>query len=291
MSSTATVTRESVDVAGKTRTFTTVEAPGAARPLLLVFHGSRQTGDVHRDFTGGMYDALAESGQAVVAYLDGHKGNWNDARRESHFPARKENVDDVGFTRAVVDTLSAQHRIDPNRVFAVGYSNGGQMVMRLVHETPGLLAGAAVIAATLPTPDNFLAPDPSPTPLPVLVVHGTKDPITAYEGGGFSWWQRKFFKVGGLSVSAPQTAAYFAERNGITAAPVTARLPQVVAGDPTEVERTSFRAERRPPVVLYTVHGGGHTIPGPARVPGILGKTSRHVSTAELVGEFFGLGD
>ncbi|SEQ93002.1 alpha/beta hydrolase family esterase [Lentzea albida] len=287
---TATVTRESVDVAGRTRTFTTVETPGAARPLLLVFHGSRQTGDVHRDFTGGAYDALAESGQAVVAYLDGHRGNWNDARSESYFPARKENIDDVGFARAVVELLSEHHRIDREKVFALGYSNGGQMVIRLAHEAPGLLAGAAVLAATMPVPDNFLAEDPSPTPLPVLLIHGTKDPIVSYEGGGFPWWQRKFFKVGGLSLSAPQTAVYFAERNGITATPTTSRLPQVEAGDPTEVERTSYRQEGRPPVVLYTVHGGGHTIPGPARVPGVLGKTSHHVNTAELVGEFFGLG-
>jgi polyhydroxybutyrate depolymerase len=293
MSSTATVTRESVDVAGTPRTFTLVEAPGdgTARPLLLVFHGSRQTGDVHRRFTGGTYDALAESGRAVVAYVDGHRGNWNDARSESYFPARKDGVDDVGFARAVVDALGRQGRIDRDRVFAAGYSNGGQMVIRLVHEAPGLLAGAAVIAATMPVPENFIAADPDPTPLPVLVIHGTKDPIVSYEGGGFPWWQRKFFKVGGLSLSAPRTAAYFAGRNGITAAPTTSRLPEVVAGDPTQIERAEYREDGRPPVVFYTVHRGGHTIPGPASVPGILGKTSHHADVAELLAGFFGLRD
>ncbi|MFD4640158.1 alpha/beta hydrolase family esterase [Lentzea sp. NPDC058436] len=293
MSSAATMTRESVDVAGKTRTFTVVEAagPGAAPPLLLVFHGSRQTGAVHRSFTGSMFDALAESGQAVVAYLDGHRGNWNDARKESYFPARKDGIDDVGFARAVVDALSGQRRIDRSRVFAAGYSNGGQMVIRLVHEAPDLLAGAAVIAATMPVPDNFIATDPNPTPLPVVVIHGTKDPIVSYEGGGFPWWQRKFFKVGGLSLSAPLTAGYFAERNGITATPTTTRLPGTAAGDPTEVEVVEYREDGRPPVALYTVHRGGHTIPGPASVPGVLGKTSHHVNTAELIGDFFGLRD
>ncbi|ANZ41545.1 hypothetical protein BBK82_41945 [Lentzea guizhouensis] len=289
MSSTTAGTRDSVDVAGTTRTFTTVGA-GAAGALLLVFHGSRQTGEVHRKFTGGMFDALAESGRAVVAYLDGYRGNWNDARRESHFPARKAGTDDVGFARAVVDVLVAQGRVDPRRVFAAGYSNGGQMVIRLVHEAPGLLAGAAVIAATMPAPDNFLAADPSPTPLPLLVIHGMKDTIVSYDGGSFGWWQRKLFKVGGSNWSAFRTAEYFAARNGITAAPAVTRLPKTSAGDPTEVELTEYREDGRPPVALYTVHQGGHTVPGPTSAPAIVGRTSHHVNTAELLGTFFGLG-
>ncbi len=46
-----------------------------------MFHGSGQTGDKHRAFTGGVFDALAARGArgALVAYLDGYRGNWNDA--------------------------------------------------------------------------------------------------------------------------------------------------------------------------------------------------------------------
>jgi poly(3-hydroxybutyrate) depolymerase len=43
------------------------------------------------------------------------------------------------------------------------------------------------------------------------------------------------------------------------------------------------------PVVLYTVHGGGHTIPGPANAAAVLGRTSHQVNIAELAGTFFGL--
>src|SRR4051812_633441 len=132
---------DSVEVDGRTRTYTVV---GEASPnLVLIFHGSRQTGSKHRDFTGRAFDALAAAGHAQVVYLDGYSGNWNDARRESRFPARRENIDDVGFVRAVIEKLGR-----PGRVFAVGYSNGGQLAMRLVHEAPELIAGAAVIAAT-----------------------------------------------------------------------------------------------------------------------------------------------
>ncbi|GAA2473027.1 alpha/beta hydrolase family esterase [Winogradskya humida] len=332
--------RDSVEVAGRSRTYTVVGQQNA-RNLVLVFHGSGQTGDKHRDFTGRSFDTLTDDGAAVVAYLDGYKHNWNDARRASSFPARKANIDDVGFVRAVIRKLTAGYGIDPGRVFAVGYSNGGQMVMRLVHEAPELIAGAAVFAATMPAPENFLVPPSTPVPMPVLLIHGTKDPIVSYEGGEMSWWARTLFKVGGRALSMPQTAHYFAGRNGITTPPTTTPQPNGTASTPpttmplpsgtttpvpsrtttpqpngtasttlagtgttspigtratsaggtdaTSVERTEYRQEGRPPVVLYTVHGGGHTIPGPRKAPALIGRTNQDVSAADLVARFFGL--
>ncbi|MEV5897159.1 alpha/beta hydrolase family esterase [Nonomuraea fuscirosea] len=291
MSSLLEATRGSVTVAGAARTFTLVgtAAPGDARPLILVFHGSRQTGDKHRAFTGGVFDALAARG-ALVAYLDGYRGNWNDARRESRFPARQAGIDDVGFARAVIATFAADRRADPSRVYAVGYSNGGQMVIRLAHETPGLLAGATVIAATMPAPENFLAGQAPPGPLPVLLIHGTKDPIVSYQGGTMNWALRTIFKAGGPTWSAGRTARYFAEHNGITTEPTTTRLPKKTTADPTEVERTTYEASGLPSVVLYTVHGGGHTVPGPSSsAPMIIGKTSQQLDTADLITQFFDL--
>ncbi|MEV4347701.1 PHB depolymerase family esterase [Actinoplanes sp. NPDC049596] len=281
--------RESITVNGIRRTYEVV-GPSDGRPgrsLLLVFHGSRQSGAKHRKFTGGAYDELADSGAAVVVYADGHRGNWNDARRESSFPARTDDSDDIGFTRALIGKLTGSHAIDPAKVYAVGYSNGGQMVIRLAHETPELIAGAAVIAATMPAPESFLLADTPPAPLPVLLIHGTKDPIVDYAGGGYSWWARMLFKVGGRSLSAPETAAYFAARNGITAPPTITRLPAANAA--TSVERTDYRQPGHPPVALYTVHGGGHTIPGPAKSPAVMGRTNQDVQTAHLIDEFFAL--
>ncbi|MET0495846.1 MAG: hypothetical protein ABW000_22185 [Actinoplanes sp.] len=266
--------REEIEAGGRNRTFELVGGPGA-QDLLLVFHGSKQTGAKHRAFTGRAYDALTEGGTAAIAYLDGYRGNWNDARRGSSFPARVDGVDDVGFARAVIGRLA------PERVFAIGYSNGGQMVLRLMHEVPGLLTGAAVIAATMPAPDNFLFPDAAPAPMPVLLVHGTKDPIVSYDGGEMSWWARRMFKVGGRSLSMPETAAYFAARNGITAPPALSTT--------NEVEITEYAQPGHPPVALYTVHGGGHTIPGPHSAPFVLGRTNHDVNTALVIQEFFGV--
>ncbi len=270
-----------IDVAGRPRTYTLATPPGGdyAR-LLLVFHGSRQNAGAFRSFTGNAFDHV---GDAAVAYLDGFKGNWNDSRKGSGFPARVQNIDDVAFTEAAVKQLG-----DGRPTYAAGYSNGGGMVIRLLHERPDLLDGGAVIAAQQPAPENFLLPGLPAVPRPVLLFHGTKDRIVPYGGGQMAAWARFAFKAGGAMLSAPDTAAYFAARNGITAPPQTVDLPhRTERAGRTSVSRTDYRQDGHAPVTLYTVHGGGHTIPGPAPSPRLVGRTTADVHVTEAIAAFF----
>ena len=128
---------------------------------------------------------------------------------------------------------------------------------------------------------------PQDQPLPVMFVHGTKDPVTPYAGG-----MAKMFRVSprGLGLSAQDTAAYYARRNGITAAATTTPVTAASAG-PTWVERTDFRQQDHQPVTLYTVHEGGHSIPGPksARPRVLMGRTDHTFDTPQAISEFFGL--
>jgi len=277
-----------VEAGGRTRTFVVVgEAAGPAeRPLILVFHGSKQTGESHRRFAGRSLDTLATEGRAVVAYLDGYRSNWNDARVQSSFPARRENVDDIAFARAVVSALAESHGIDTGSVVAVGFSNGGQMVIRLLHEAAELLAGAVIVAATMPERENFRAESSSRTdhPVPVAIVAGTADPIIPFEGGRMSWWVRKVFSIDGRTLSAVATAEYFAQRNGITVAPQRSE-PAASARVPVEI--LAHREAGRPPVTLYIVRGGGHTVPGPAVGPRV-GRTAGRPGIRDIVSEVLG---
>lgn len=139
----------------------------------------------------------------------------------------------------------------------------------------------------MPTPESFLLPSPAPEPvaMPILLIHGTADPIVPYQGGEMKWWMQKLFKVGGKSLSMPQTAAYFAAHNGIEAAPVTTALP--ANSTTTSVERTEFRDPSRPLVTLFTIQGGGHTVPHPGKAPSFfIGKTNQDVDIADLVAEY-----
>jgi polyhydroxybutyrate depolymerase len=275
---------QTIDVAGRTRTYTLITPDGGDFDrLLLVFHGSTQSAGVFRKFTGNAFDRPAA--RTAVAYLDGFRGNWNDARRASRFPARTQGIDDVAFTEAVVKRVA-----DGRETWAAGFSNGGGMVIRLLHERPDLIAGGAVIASQQPAADNFEVPGLPVAPKPVLLIHGTKDRIVPYGGGEMAAWARFAFRVGGGLLSAPETATYFAGRNGITTPPVTTELPSA-GGARTTVSRTDHRQDGRPPVTLFTVHGGGHTIPGPQPSPALMGRTATDLHTAQAIADFFGFAD
>ncbi len=277
-----------ITAAGRERTVTIVSPahPIADAPAILYFHGSNQTAASGRAFTGGTFDALAARG-VVIAYLDGYKRNWNDARRSSDFAARREGVDDVAFATATIDHLVAHYGVARSRVYAVGFSAGAALVIRLVHAIPALLAGAAIIAATQPVPENFLL-DAAPTsPLPLVAFHGTRDPLVPYGGGMASLWG---FRPRGLGLSAPATADYFAARNGITVAPKSRRLTPHAGNGRTTVERTDYRQDGHAPVTLFTIHGGGHVVPGPQRAPRIMGRSTDQLVAADAIADFFGLG-
>lgn len=274
-----------MSAAGRERSLTVVSPENLAKAsaAVLVFHGSNQTAKSVRSFSGNTFDALAERG-VVVAYLDGYKKNWNDARISSNFAARKDGVDDVAFTVAAIDFLANSYQVDTSRVFLVGFSAGGAMVIRLVHEIPTRVAGAAIISATQPVADNFMVTDSEPSPLPMVLFHGTGDPLVPYEGGIASLWG---FRPRGLGLSARQTADYYAERNGITERPESRRLAGSAESGKTSIERTDYRQDGHEPVTQYTVHGGGHIIPSPKKAPWIMGRSTSSLVAAQAIDEFF----
>jgi polyhydroxybutyrate depolymerase len=289
-SNTIEVEHDAVAIQGRRRTFTVLGARRATgrRGLVLVFHGSRQSAEAHRRFSEDALAPLAAEGAAVVVYLDGYRGNWNDARRQSSFPARRRGVDDVAFARAVVERVAATHGIDPDHVVTVGYSNGGQMVLRLLHEAPELVAGAVVVAATMPVPEDFLAGEPGAParPTPIALVHGTADRIVPFAGGRMRRWAEMLFRVGGRALSAPETASYLARRNGIEAEAQRSTVPRRPGSDGrTSVIRTLHAQEGRPSVTFYEVRGGGHTLPGPTAAPRLIGRSASDITLLDLTAQ------
>jgi polyhydroxybutyrate depolymerase len=240
-------------------------------PVLLVLHGSLMDGPKMRAMLGASFERLARERGAVVVYPTGFEGHFNDGRLAASYSARTLNLDDVGFARAIVDALAAEHKIDRQRVYALGYSNGGAMVMRLAAEAPDLVSGIIVVNANVPTPDNMgwtLAEGAAAARVRAVLIEGTKDPINPYGGGRVTIFG---FGDRGTVLSALESARWFARRGGLDAAPVLDSISRIGGLD---VQQQDWGAPAR--VRLLTLKGAGHTVPQSGyRFPRFLGATVR----------------
>lgn len=268
---------------GRDRTYTAYTpaglAPGA--PLLVVLHGSFEDGDTIRRNAAYGFDTLADRHRFAVAYPDGYEGGWNDCRRLAGTPARTENVDDKAFTEALIADMHRRAGVEAGRIFVAGYSNGGQMAYRLAAEMPGRIAGIATVSANLPTAADSTCV--LRTALPALLMAGTADPISPFDGGDVTIFG---FSPRGQVMSADDTVRTFTRLSGITAAPAVTELPH--RGDtPTAVTRADYREPGKPPVTRYTVTNGGHVIPTAAhRNRRILGPATHDVDAPTAIWEF-----
>lgn len=259
--------REDFAVAGRRRSAVVVRpaVPVVAAPLVVVLHGSWQTGAGMRRFSGNGFDAVAEFAGAVVVYPDALHREWDDGRG-------RRRTDDIAFIDALVGRLAAEGEIDPTQVHVFGYSNGGHFVMRLLHERPDLAAAAGIVAATLPAPMPQAAPAVG---IPLFFIHGTGDPVVPYEGSGAAAFG---YAPRGPELGFADTVAYFAARNGIASAGVATTLP---GSGRTTALQLDFAQPGFAPVRAITVERGGHSVPNPRyAAPRVIGRTHRGFDAA-----------
>jgi len=255
----------------------------ASRPpaLVLVLHGGHGT-PARIERNTGMSD-LADREGFLVAYPAALEGNWNDGRDVPAYRSHRRAVDDVAFLSKLVSLLERTRSVDPKRVFVTGVSNGAMMSLRAACEAPRTFAAAAAVAGSLPA--NLASTCPPQDPPPLLLIHGTEDPLVPWDGGTIRLGRRDVGRV----VGVPATATLWAERSGCTGPHRMADLPDRV-DDGTRVRRLEWRACRgRGRVLVFEVVGGGHSWPGaPRHGPGLLvGRTSREMDATRTIWDFF----
>jgi polyhydroxybutyrate depolymerase len=213
-----------------------------------------------RRICGDLLERMGRDRSFVVAYPTGFEGHFDDLRRRASYSARRLKIDDVGFTRAIVDQVALEYGIDRRRVYALGYSNGGAMVLRLALQAPDLVAGVVAIAANLPTADNIDCPIVEGRHTAVVLIEGTADPINPYLGGRVS-----IFGIGdrGPVLSAQKSAEWFARRYGLD----PDRTPKPALRQGSLVATWQDWGSPAPLVRLVTIQGGGHTVPKAAHGP------------------------
>ena len=144
-------------------------------PLLLNFHGFSGLVGEYMSYTN--MTPIADSENFILVYpqgsdLDG-SSHWNAALNGGD---NKSEVDDLGFIEALINKLSSENLIDTNRVYAVGYSNGGMMSYALACYKSNLISAIGSVSGYM------LQTECTPShSIPLIKFHGTTD---YYDGGG-----------------------------------------------------------------------------------------------------------
>ena len=277
----------SLSVGGLERHFRWYRPAKAAEapPLVFVLHGSQGDGRAARRMTYYEFDRLADRHGFLAVYPDGFEQHWNDCRRAGTYTANTRNIDDVGFFGKMIDFFVAEQHANPDRVYATGISNGGQLAYRLALELPDRIAAVAPVAASLPDDANFDC-EKSGKPVAVLVMNGTKDPMNPYEGGEaalYGIWASR-----GTVLSTDGTVRYFAELAGHHGAPRVVQYPDVNTHDHSRAELQIWNNGSGPEVVLLKIEGGGHTFAHPFhRFPRFIGVTNADLDAAAEIWRFF----
>ncbi len=218
-------------------------------PLVLVFHGRGGTGANFARRSG--FREISDAEGFIVAFPDGLGRRWVT-------PSDLEDAADIAFVDEIVAAVLKRIGADDDRIYACGFSAGGNFTLRLAAARADRFAAVASVSgfAYDSRPELFLPG----APLSVMLVHGTADEVVPYSGG----------RLGGRSalpgiLGAERLFDAIADAVGCTGKTEKAALPDADPADGVKVEVLSRRAgDSGPEVVLYRLAGGGHRWPSKA---------------------------
>lgn len=216
-------------------------------PLILNYHGYGSNAFEQMNY--GDFRSIADTAGFLIAHPQGtlHLGvpHWNTGGWTVGSTA-----DDVGFTAALIDSLSIAYNIDLDRVYATGMSNGGFMSFLLACQLSDDIAAIASVTGSM-TPETYGGCNPM-HPTPILQMHGTNDGVVPYNG---AFWTKSIADV----------LQYWVSSNQCNLIPTITSLPDIDPNDGSTVELIVYDGgDNDVTTEHYKIIGGGHTWPGSA---------------------------
>ncbi len=236
-------------------------AAGRPLPVVINFHGGGATAKNQKSYS--RMDPTAAREGFIAVYPNGSGGiggrflTWNAGTCCG--PAAASQVDDVGFSMALLEDLARRTPVDRARIYATGLSNGSMMAYRLAAEA------AARIAAVVGVAGAMTLPGFSPSlPLPVMHIHSVDDPRAFYNGG-----LGPYFSFTNTRVLHQPVDAMLNQWRVFNACPGEPQVSGPLGGKPgaQDATHTATRYTYAPcrngtEVVLWKLTGAGHVWPG-----------------------------
>ncbi|HRC73767.1 MAG TPA: PHB depolymerase family esterase [Candidatus Competibacter sp.] len=251
---------------------------GQPAPLVMVFHGGG--GHAAGIVRATNLHQIAERHGFIAAYPNGtgaqqgRRLSWNAGSSPPRGYAENQNVDDVGFVKAILQQLKRSYSIDPRRIYATGLSKGGMFAYRLGCELSDQIAAIAPVAGSL----TYAQCRPSRA-VAILHIHGGNDQNVPLEGGRGAYSAQMADYP-----SALRGLDQWRQRNNCTATPTQTTVT-------ADTKRFSYQGcKNGGDVTYYVVRGGGHGWPGStpnARQQGRGIYLSNQLKASEEIWKFF----
>jgi len=234
-------------------------------PLVISMHGAGGSPKQQMDLT--RWNRLADSQRFIVVYPSGLGGAGPRVWRVGSDYAK-----DVRFISELIDRVESAYNIDPARIYANGFSNGGGMAFVLSCTMSDRIAAVGMVGAAQTLPWSWCKERRA---VPMIAFHGTADRFAFYNGGQ-SWVAPHPFPA------VPMWTENWARRNRCAPKPVES----AVAPDVTRREYTHCAGDAA--VVLYIAEGGGHVWPGGGPLPEwFAGSDSGSIDATSTMWTFF----
>lgn len=216
-------------------------------PLLFNFHGGN--GDIASQIAISDMRPIADSAAFILVYPQA-LADPNDDGSTNWTHKAPTTVDDIFFVEAMIDALATEYVIDESRVYACGYSNGGEFSFELACRLSHRIAAIGVVARSMyiETLNNC---NPS-HPIGIVSIHGTNDAYNGITFAGITYY-----------IAIDDMNNYWSNYNNTDATPIITELPNTNTSDGSTVEHHSWQnGDACVAVEHYKVIGGGHDWPG-----------------------------
>lgn len=230
-------------------------------PAVLTFHGFQSDANGMRWLINS--DKIADKYGFIMVYPNAVNKSWNVGRGSGTVPSK---TDDISFASAMVDVVKARFPVDPERIYAMGFSNGAQMVSAMACRVSGKIAAGGMVAHTM----NIEPCEPDHK-TPIALIHGAKDPFAKFNGGG----------VGNIG-SWKESVSFFRQIHELEGE------GDVYFEKPTARCRNWLSKDGKPMVVGCVAFDGGHNWPGGVEFEvDTFGKTNKEMNATEQLFTFF----